>query len=182
LTTVSSKTGFGKIVKMNSVPNHSHRSISIDSQPENSKPKVLTQTTGTWQEGTVSWQALEAMPLDILQQKLEQLEGSFQEAASFVGVQEEEVLQQLQLIDNLREQLKTSTESERSTLLNELVEEQDRYRFLEETLVGQRRKLNQLEDTLTQHQQVFWQRQREAVLKVNPQRSVTSSLNIRDLM
>jgi len=166
---------------MNSFSHQSNRSTWITPGQENSKPDILTQRTVTWQEGEVSWQALEAMPLDALQQKLEQLEGSFQEATSFVGAQEEEVLQQLKLIDNLREQLKTSTETERSTLLNELVEEQDRYRFLEETLVGQRRKLNRLEDTLTQHQQVFWKRQREAVLKVNRQHSATSSLNIKDL-
>ena len=86
----------------------------------------------------------------------------------FVSEQEEELRQQFHLIDKLQQQLKSVAQEQSSQLLKELVEEQDRYRFLQETLVGQRRNLKRLEDTFKQHQQLLWKRQEANKVKPKP--------------
>lgn len=99
--------------------------------------------------------SLEAMSIEQLEEELKLREKSWQEAVSFVKEQEEELDEQLQTVQELEDQLKQVKESELQSLKNELAEEQERYRFLERTLVGQRHNLMAREDLLQQHQKIL---------------------------
>lgn len=105
--------------------------------------------------------AIETIPIDALREEVGRLQKSWQEALNFVTEQEEEVAEQLKIINYLKEKLDHVQDNRRSEVLNQLVEEQERYCCLEQTLVGQRRNLVILEHSLTEHQQVLWKREEE---------------------
>jgi chromosome segregation ATPase len=107
----------------------------------------------------VDLEALEKMPLDQLQQIVQDLQRDLQNASRFVNDQEEELKFQQQTIDDLQAKLNQATGSERTDLETELADEQNSYEFLNETLVGQRQNLRSRKAILTQHQKVMWQRQ-----------------------
>lgn len=107
----------------------------------------------------VDTQALEEMPIEELQEQFESMQKSFEEAVSFVKDQEEELDYQLQSVRDLEAQLEEAASEEQENIKNELAEEQDRYRFLEKTLVGQRRNLMAREDILEQHKTILENRQ-----------------------
>lgn len=107
----------------------------------------------------VDLEALEKMPLDQLQQIVQDLQQDLQNASRFVNDQEEELKFQQQTIDELQAKLTQATGSERTDLETELADEQNSYEFLNETLVGQRQNLRSRKAILTQHQKVMWQRQ-----------------------
>lgn len=107
----------------------------------------------------VDTQSLEAMPIEELEQEFHHMQKSFEDAVSFVKDQQEELDYQLQSVRELEEQLKQASESEQQNIENELLEERDRYRFLEKTLVGQRRNLMAREDILQQYQETLKRRQ-----------------------
>jgi DNA repair exonuclease SbcCD ATPase subunit len=107
----------------------------------------------------VDLEALEKMPLDQLQQIVQDLQQDLQNASRFVNDQEEELKFQQQTIDQLQAKLNQATGSERTDLETELADEQNSYEFLNETLVGQRQNLRSRKAILTQHQGVMWQRQ-----------------------
>ncbi|ERN40964.1 hypothetical protein KR51_00024690 [Rubidibacter lacunae KORDI 51-2] len=103
--------------------------------------------------------ALEQMPVEDLQGTVDSLQRDLEKAIPFVNDQEEELRFQCGRIEELQEQLRQAGEVERSSVQLELEEEMDRYRFLEETLVGQRRTLKIRENILEQHQHVLMRRQ-----------------------
>ena len=106
----------------------------------------------------VDIQSLEEMPIEQLEQEFNSLKKSFDDAVSFVRDQEEELDYQLQSVRDLEGQLETANNQEQANVKNELAEEQDRYRFLEKTLVGQRRNLMAREDILEQHKKILKRR------------------------
>ncbi len=149
---------------------------SFSNQPHDEPSETATSV----QEGVISdptvlkseegnWQHLEEMPLDALEKKVDELEASLQQAVNFVRDQEEEVLQKLDEIDNLRGKLPTVMGQEYTALTDEILEEEDRYHFLAKTLIGQRRNLEALKLSLNQHQQIFLKRKREAIHKLEEQ-------------
>ncbi|NBD14980.1 MAG: hypothetical protein GVY04_02175 [Cyanobacteria bacterium] len=107
----------------------------------------------------VDLQSLEAMPLEQLEEELNTMQESFEQAVSFVKDQEEELDYQLQSVRELEEQLKQARSSDKENIQNELAEEEDRYRFLEKTLVGQRRNLMSREDIIEQYRIILTRRQ-----------------------
>lgn len=107
----------------------------------------------------VDLQALEKMPLEQLQQLVQDLEQDLQNASKFVNDQEEELRFMQQTIDELQAKVNEANEYDRINLEMELADEQDSYQFLNETLVGQRNNLRSRQKILTQHSRVLWQRQ-----------------------
>jgi len=103
--------------------------------------------------------AMEKIPLDQLQQLVQTSTNMLHKAERFVGEQEEELKFLQCTIAELQASLPHAVESSRQSLETELVEEQDRYRMLNETLVGQRENLRERQRALKQHQQVLWRRQ-----------------------
>lgn len=100
-----------------------------------------------------NFQSLDSMPIEQLKTQIQALQNSFEEAISFVKDQEEELDHQLQTIRELEKEIKQNDTRESEEMKNkELAEEQDRYRFLEETLLGQRKTLMARENRLENYQ------------------------------
>ncbi len=104
-------------------------------------------------------QALEQMPLEALQATVGDLEKELEKLSGFVSSQEEELTLQQQEIDQMRQQIDQASEYDRLRLETEIADEQDRYQMLNETLVGQRRNLQDRQITLKQHKVVLAKRQ-----------------------
>lgn len=107
----------------------------------------------------VDLQNLEKMSLEELQTTVSDLEKDLEKLSRFVNSQEEELVLQQQTIDELRAQIQQASEYDRLRLETELADEQDRYQMLNETLVGQRRNLQDRESTLRHHQAILAKRQ-----------------------
>ena len=105
----------------------------------------------------VDLSALEKMPLEQLQQVVQDLRRDWENASDFVHEQEEELTLRQQAIDELQAQL--SNALDRTSIEAEIADERDSYEFLHQTLVGQRQNLQNRKETLRQHQSVLWQRQ-----------------------
>lgn len=107
----------------------------------------------------VDTQALEDLPIDKLQAVVQDLEKDLEKVVRFVNDQEEELAFELQAIEELQQKIAAASDYDRLSLENELTEERDRYQMLNETLVGQRRNLQEREEVLIQHQAILNRRQ-----------------------
>lgn len=107
----------------------------------------------------VDVEALEKMPLEELQQLVQELESDLAKLSSFVESQEEELTLKQQEIDELKAKIQAANEFDRLNLENDLADEQDGYQMLYETLVGQRRNLQGRRGILNQHQSILRRRQ-----------------------
>lgn len=107
----------------------------------------------------VDLEALQKMPLNQLQQLVQDLQRDLQKASHFVNEQEEELKFQQQTIDELQAQLSQANEHDRMNVETQLADEQDSYQWLNETLVGQRQNLRERQEILSQHQAVLRRRQ-----------------------
>ena len=111
---------------------------------------------GTPQKVDVS--SLEKMPIDELQGLVQHLQQDLEKVFRFVNDQEEELTLQRETIEELQEKIQAASEYDRMALENEMADELESYQMLNETLVGQRLRLQEREDVLKQHQTVLWRR------------------------
>lgn len=110
--------------------------------------------------------SLEQIPLDKLQGKVEALQKDWIKSARLVREQEEELSLQSQTVREMHEKLNAAreyhrhaaSEYERLSLEVQLLDEEERKRLLDETLIGQRRKLLQQQEILRNHLQALEQR------------------------
>jgi polysaccharide biosynthesis transport protein len=114
--------------------------------------------------------SLEQIPLDKLQGKVEALQKDWIKSARLVREQEEELSLQSQTVREMHEKLNAAreyhrhaaSEYERLSLEVQLVDEEERKRLLDETLIGQRRKLLQQQEILRSHLQALEQRRQSS--------------------
>jgi len=111
---------------------------------------------GTQQKVDVS--SLEKMPVDQLQGLVQHLQQDLEKVFRFVNDQEEELTLQRETIEELQGKIQAASEYDRMALENEMADERESYQMLNETLVGQRLRLQEREDVLKQHQAVLWRR------------------------
>jgi len=111
---------------------------------------------GTQQKVDVS--SLEKMPVEELQGLVQHLQQDLEKVFRFVNDQEEELTLQQETIEELQGKIQAASEYDRMALENEMADEQESYQMLNETLVGQRLRLQEREDVLKQHQAVLWRR------------------------
>ena len=111
---------------------------------------------GTAQKVDVS--SLEKMPVDELQGLVQHLQQDLEKVFRFVNDQEEELTLQRETIEELQGKIQAASEYDRMALENEMADELESYQMLNETLVGQRLRLQEREDVLKQHQAVLWRR------------------------
>jgi HlyD family secretion protein len=104
-------------------------------------------------------EALEHMPVDELQNIVDDLRTDLEKSVRFVSDQEVELATQDQTIAELEEKLKLASEYERFSLEVELASERERKDLLEATLIGQRRNLRKQEATYNQYWRVLRRRQ-----------------------
>ncbi|MEM1171532.1 MAG: pilus motility taxis protein HmpF [Cyanobacteria bacterium P01_H01_bin.35] len=102
--------------------------------------------------------ALEKIPLNELEELVQSLQQDLQRDMNFVKDQEEELALQQQEMDALQRRIDKASEYDKINLDSELSDEKDRYRMLNESLVGSQRNLKERQDILSQHQAVLWRR------------------------
>lgn len=101
---------------------------------------------------------LERLPLNELQQKVRQLQDELEKGFRFVSDQEEELTLQRMDLNELETKLARANEAERAELQTELADSHESFKFLNQTLVGQRRNLRKQERGMNLHQVVLWRR------------------------
>ena len=136
----------------------------------------LAETSSSATSQKVDKEALEKMPLEQLQQLAQELQQDLTRVSHFVHDQEEELRLQHQTIEELQARLSQAAEHERQNLQTELAEQQDCYQMLNETLVGQRRNLQEREEILNQHQNVLLLRQGNAPIPGQEYKNVDPAL------
>lgn len=111
------------------------------------------------EHATVDIAELENMPLGELQGKVESLQKDLKQVVQFVNEQEEELTAESEEIGEVEQRLSEASDYDRISLEQELADARDRYKMLDETLVGQRREVRERESILNQHLRVFQRRQ-----------------------
>ena len=114
---------------------------------------------GESEESSVDTAALEAMPIEELQAMVEELQKELEKLERFVADQEEELSLQQEAVDELEEKLKNASVYESSEIEQELEDEREQKKLLDDTLVGQRRTLAEKRGTLSQNLRVLRRRQ-----------------------
>jgi len=107
----------------------------------------------------VNLEALEKMPIEELQQKVEELQRELEKSVGFVKDQEEELTLQREEMEELKTQIAAASEYDRLQLETELNEQEENYKFLNESLVGSQRNLRERQETMNLHQSVLRRRQ-----------------------
>lgn len=107
----------------------------------------------------VNLDALESIPLAELEVIVKDLQADWEKDVRFVNDQEEELKWQSEAVRELQVQIATANEFDRIDLERQLGEEQERKNLLDETLIGQRRKLKERQAILVQHLQILRRRQ-----------------------
>jgi len=121
-----------------------------------SKLASASGAAATQQKVDVS--SLEKMPVEELQGLVQHLQHDLEKVFRFVNDQEEELTLQRETIEELQGKIQAASEYDRMALENEMADELESYQMLNETLVGQRLRLQEREDVLKQHQAVLWRR------------------------
>jgi chromosome segregation ATPase len=106
----------------------------------------------------VDIEALRKQPLETLETTAEKLRQELAKLSHFVSDQEEELGLQQQTIDDLKAKMAKASEYDRMNMAADLEEEHQNYRFLENTLQGQRQTLRDRNSILKVHQDILNQR------------------------
>ncbi|HIK30168.1 MAG TPA: hypothetical protein IGS17_14790 [Oscillatoriales cyanobacterium M59_W2019_021] len=101
---------------------------------------------------------LEGMPLHELQRRVRKAREELASNFPFVSDQEEELTLQRQEIDELMAKMKNTFGAEREGFEKDIADQEEGYKFLNETLVGQWRNLQDRQRVLEQHQLTLWRR------------------------
>ncbi|MEG5140967.1 MULTISPECIES: pilus motility taxis protein HmpF [unclassified Microcoleus] len=125
-------------------------------------------------EQVVDVSALERMPIEELQGLVQHLQEDLEKVFRFVNDQEEELTLQQETIEELQAKIQAASEYDRMALENEMADELESYQMLNETLVGQRLRLQERENVLKQHQAVLWRRLGTA----NPQKTEPGDIDL----
>lgn len=110
-------------------------------------------------ENKVDINALEKMPLGDLQKIVENLQKDLEKIVRFVNEQEEELTLQCKSVDEVQQKLDAASDYDRLSLEQELADEKEAKKMLDETLVGQRRQLRERQEYFLQHLRIFRRRQ-----------------------
>ncbi|MEM7591650.1 MAG: pilus motility taxis protein HmpF, partial [Cyanobacteria bacterium P01_A01_bin.83] len=102
---------------------------------------------------------LENMPLPSLESTVETLKKDLEKVARFVSDQEEELDWQCKAVEELEAKIAKVNDFERLTLEQELADEKEAKKMLDQTLVGQRRSLKERHQVLLEHSRVLKRRQ-----------------------
>jgi len=132
--------------------------IRIQAQLHEQLSHIVTVLENDGVTQKVDVEALEKMPLNELEELVQSLQQDLQRDMRFVKDQEEELALQQQEMDALQRRIDKASEYDRINLDSELSDEKDRYRMLNESLVGSQRNLKEREEILSQHQAVLWRR------------------------
>jgi chromosome segregation ATPase len=111
--------------------------------------------------------ALRNQPLEALEATVEKLRKELGKLSQFVSDQEEELKLQNQTIEELKTKMAHASEYDRMNMAADLEDEQQNFKFLEETLQGQRQTMRDRDSVLKLHQDILNQRKGIASSNVN---------------
>ena len=103
--------------------------------------------------------ALENMPLSELEEIVANEQKDLEKTIQFVQDQEEELGWQCRAVEEIEEKIKQANEFDRIALEQELADEREAKKMLDETLVGQRRSLKERHERFLQHSRILKRRQ-----------------------
>jgi len=126
---------------------------------------------------SVDVEALENMPLGELQKIVDNLQNDLNKSVQFVNDQEEELSLEREELDELKGKLENASDYDRINLEQELADAQDRYKMLNETLMGQRREVRKQESKLSIHLRTL--RRRQGIVDTE---SSSPSINLNPLL
>jgi chromosome segregation ATPase len=107
----------------------------------------------------VNVEKLENIPLPNLESIVANLKQDLEKVARFVSDQEEELGWQCQAVDELEAKIANANEFERLALEQELADEKEAKKMLDQTLIGQRRSLKERHRVLLEHSRILKRRQ-----------------------
>ncbi|NEQ26515.1 MAG: hypothetical protein F6K28_47295, partial [Microcoleus sp. SIO2G3] len=145
---------------LQSIEQEQARTISAQLQTHESlqqQVRQLADSAGIRISPKIDVETIEQKSIEELQSAVQELQRDLEKSSKFVQGQEEELTLQKQTVDELRAQLQHG--GDRNGIEAELRDEQDRYRMLDQTLIGQRRNLQEREEVLRQHQIVLARKQ-----------------------
>ncbi len=121
--------------------------------------RLATESKKNKLDSNLDAEQLEVAPLDKLEAMVGYLQEDLADLIRLVKEQEDELLIQRQVVKKLQRKASIAGENELSNLQNQLEQEQERKRMLDETLIGQRRNLEKRKEMLYLYQQVLENRQ-----------------------
>ena len=134
--------------------------LNVQSEAQNSMISMLAGSeSDSNAEQKVNLKELENMPLPNLEEMVANLKKDLEKVARFVNDQEEELGWQCKAVEELEAKFANMGEFERFTLEQELADELEAKKMLDQTLVGQRRSLKERHNFLLQHSRVLKRRQ-----------------------
>ncbi|PSB10501.1 hypothetical protein C7B62_09080 [Pleurocapsa sp. CCALA 161] len=134
--------------------------FNLQSESHHKMFEILSGSS-TDAEGTakIDLEKLENIPLPNLETIVESLKKDLEKVARFVNDQEEELSWQCKAVEELEAKMSQVNDFERLTLEQELADEKEAKKMLDQTLVGQRRSLKERHQVLLQHSRVLKRRQ-----------------------
>jgi serine/threonine protein phosphatase PrpC len=134
--------------------------LNLQSESHHKMFEILSGSS-TDAEGTakIDLEKLENIPLPNLETIVESLKKDLEKVARFVSDQEEELGWQCKAVEELEVKMSQVNDFERFTLEQELADEKEAKKMLDQTLVGQRRSLKERHQVLLQHSRVLKRRQ-----------------------
>lgn len=136
------------------------RFLHLQSESQNNMLEMLAGSeSDSGSSPKLDLQELENMPLPNLEDMVENLKKDLEKVARFVNDQEEELGWQCKAVEELEAKIAQMGEFERLTLEQELEDELEAKKMLDQTLVGQRRSLKERHKVLLQHSRVLKRRQ-----------------------
>ncbi len=127
--------------------------------------RLATGAMGGNKDHQIDVQHLEQLPLGDLEEIVKELQADMEKLARFVNDQEEELNLQCEEVNAIQARWDSADEYSRLTIEEELSEEQERKRMLDETLIGQRRNLKERQEVLLQHLKIL--RRRQGVIEID---------------
>lgn len=127
--------------------------------------RLATGAMSVDKDHKIDVQHLEQLPLGELEEVVKELQADMQKLARFVNDQEEELTLQCEEVDAVQARWDAADEYARLTIEQELNEEQERKRMLDETLIGQRRNLKERQEVLLQHLKIL--RRRQGIVEID---------------
>ena len=127
-----------------------------------SQDNMLQLLSGSESDGAsskVDIDKLENIPLPNLESTVASLKKDLEKVARFVSDQEEELAWQCQAVEELEAKIADKNEFERLALEQELADEKEAKKMLDQTLIGQRRSLKERHQVLLEHSRVLKRRQ-----------------------
>jgi chromosome segregation ATPase len=121
--------------------------------------RLIAEGGGAGDNSEVDYKALMQMPLEQLIGIVEPLRRDLARASSFVNDQEEELKLQQQMIEELQKKIQRASEYERFTLEADLGAERQSYQLSDESLQGQRQRLQERQNLLRLHESILQRRQ-----------------------